>query len=232
VTTPRRGARRREVLVGLSAAPLASHFAGCASLFNRSTARSAASGFDLDAMKDAVDGDQVNWAVKTDAYAISEPVVRTYPPVTLLVQGSREPIGLGREMSPYTKMDDLGRFADEHQIPRISNTPTIWLFQWVSGAQGPMIFETGFVVADEAPCPHNAAGYRIKRLEALKLCSIVYRGPYPFEDNSGWNEIRWAERAKAKGFQYTEKLYRELYVRDGGKQPKRPRITVVEIAIA
>ena len=40
-----------------------------------------------------------------------------------------------------------------------------------------------------------------------------------------------AQNAKEKGLEYTEKLYRELYFRDGGKRPRRPRITVIEISI-
>jgi hypothetical protein len=189
-------------------------------------------GFDGDALKDMVDRDQINWATRTESFAISEPVSRTYPPVTLLVQGSPQPINLGREMSPYTRLDDIRSFAREHGIDQLANTPTVWLYQWVSRAQGPMIFETGFVVLEGTQCPENAQGYRIKRLSPIKVCSIVYRGPYPSEPDSGWDQIRWAERAKENGFEYTEKLYRELYFREGKDKSKRQRITVVEISIA
>jgi hypothetical protein len=222
---------RRRVLAGAAALPLLPPLAGCARVL-ASAAAARSFGLDGESLKEQVDRDQIRWAVSTDHFAISEPMVKTYPPVTLLVQGSLEPIELGDQMSTYTKLEDLGNFADAHGIDRVDNTPTVWLFQWVERAQGPMIFETGFVVPEGARCPENRNGYRIKRIGALKVSSIVYRGPYPFEPNSGWSQIRWAERAAEKGFQYTEKLYRELYYRHGGKRPRRPRVTAIEISIA
>lgn len=222
---------RRSLFAGMAAVPVLSHVAGCANVLSGFEGAKG-SGFDADSLKEHVDRDQVNWAVQTDHFAISEPVARTYPPATLLVQGSLQAINLGGEMSPYTKLEDLRWFAEENHIELVGNAPTVWLYQWVSRAQGPMVFETGFVVQKGSQCPNNAHGYRIKHLAAVKVSSIVYRGPYPNEPSSGWSQIRWAERAKEKGFEYTEKLYRELYFREGGKAPKRPRITVIEISIA
>jgi hypothetical protein len=222
---------RRSLLATMASFPVLAQVAGCAGVL-RSSVNAADAGLDTNALKESVDGDQIKWAVRTEHFAISDPVSRTYPPVTLLVQGSPRAINLGSEMLPYTKLEDLQKFAGEHDIETAANAPTVWLYQWLEKAQGPMIFETGFVVQDGAQCPPNAHGYRIKRLASLKVCSIVYRGPHPSEPNSGWGQIRWAERAKSKGFEYDEKIYRELYVRDGGKKAKRPRITVVEISIA
>jgi hypothetical protein len=223
-----RGVSRRSLLAGLACL---SPVAGCAGALGSSHSLDT-SGLDAEALQEQVDRDQVEWAVESEHFAISQPVLKRYPPVTLLVQGSRQPINLGEEMAPYTKLIALREFAGEHQIETVGNAPTVWLYQWVSRAQGPMIFETGFVVPDGSRCPENPQGYRMKHLGPLKVCSIVYRGPYPAEPNSGWNQIRWAERAKERGFAYTERLYRELYLRDGLKKPTRTRITVVEISVA
>ncbi len=223
-----RGVSRRGLLAGVACL---SPIAGCASVFGETQTLETV-GFDADALKEQVDRDQLDWAARTEHFAISQPVVKHYPPVTLLVQGSRQPINLGEEMAPHTNLVPLREFAGEHQIETVSNAPTVWLYQWVSRAQGPMVFETGFVVPNGSRCPENREGYRIKHLGPLKVCSIVYRGPYLSEPNSGWHQIRWAERAKHKGFEYTEKLYRELYLRDGPKRSPRERITVVEISVA
>ena len=228
---PGQAINRRTARLGFASIPLSGGIAGCASLLGNSY-RARGLGFDGDSLKETVDRDQIKWAMRTESFAVSEPVATTYPPVTLLVQGSLRPINLGREMSAYTSLDDVRAFAREHGIDPVADTPTVWLYQWVSRAQGPMIFETGFVVPDGTQCPQNARGYRIKQLGPVRVSSIVYRGPYRAEPGSGWDQIRWAERAKEKGFEYTEQLYRELYFRDGKATSKLRRITVVEISIA
>jgi hypothetical protein len=160
----------------------------------------------------AVRGGQLSWAVTTDHFAISEPVARSRPAASFLVRSSGVPITLGNPMTPFMNTRPLRQFMKTHGISALADTPQdVWLYHWVEKAQGPMIFEVGVVVDEALVCPENDQGFCIRRLPPSRFSSIIYKGPFPSEPNSGWSQIDWAGRAKAGGFVYTEKLYRELY---------------------
>ena len=161
---------------------------------------------------DAVRSGTISKVEENPHYAIYDCVVKEYPEVTCLVQSSREPINLGREMLPLMNTRNLWEFIDEHHIPRMDDSPVeVYLYNWTGRAQGPMVFDVGVVVDNDIDNVANDAGFILKRYPAMKFASIIYHGPFPHEPMSGWGHIQWERRAKDKGLVYTEQLYRELY---------------------
>ena len=145
-------------------------------------------------------------------YAIYDCVVREYPAATFFVQTSGTPINLGQEMLPLMNTEKLWQSINEHNIARKENAPVeVYLYNWVEKAQGAMVFDVGVVVEDDVTDIENTHGFVIKRYPPMKFASIIYHGPFPHEPMSGWGNIQWEQRAKDKGFVYTERLYRELY---------------------
>ena len=145
-------------------------------------------------------------------YAIYDAGVKTYPSTTFLVQSSAAPIDLGADMAPLMDTAKLWEFIKANDIPVKANTPAeVYLYNWIDGAQGKMMFDVGVVLADDIGEIASDTGFLIKRYPAMKFASLVYRGPFPHEADSGWQHIRWEDRAAANGHVYTERLYRELY---------------------
>ena len=137
--------------------------------------------------------------------------VKEYPPATFLVQSSVQPINLGRDMQPFMDTTKLWDFIRTNGIRLKDDTPSeVYLYNWIAGAQGPMVFDVGVVVEDGAEVDPES-GFEIKRYPAMKFASLIYEGPFPHQPNSGWQALRWEERAKEKSLVYTERLYRELY---------------------
>ena len=144
-------------------------------------------------------------------YRIHECVVKEYPAWRLLVQSSMEPIELGEAMLPFMDTERIHAYARSSGFERRDNTPIeVYVFNWVEHAQGPMIFDVGYVVDDDFRM-QSGPEFVIKELPTLKVASIIYHGPFPHERMSGWGNIEWEQRARDKGLVYTEKLYRELY---------------------
>ena len=164
-------------------------------------------------------------------YAITQPIIKSYDSVQLLVKSSQQPINLGEEMMPYMDLSDLREFMDQHQIARAEDTPLeIYLYNWVAEAQGPMIFQTGCVVDEIDLLLVEQSQFELIQLPPLKMSSIFYIGPFPYQERSGWGQINWEQRAAEAGYEYTAVLYRELYHRydfDGDNQ----HITEIEISI-
>ena len=161
---------------------------------------------------DSVSQGRAKMTEKTEHYGIYECLVKEYPAATFLVRTSRQPINLGEEMQPFMDTSEFWDFLTQHKIESQADSPKeVYLFNWVYKAQGPMIFDVGIMVDDETQVPLNGKDYVLKRYGPLKVASIIYRGPFPYQKNSGWQRIQWEERAKQKGLKYTETLYRELY---------------------
>jgi len=161
---------------------------------------------------EAIENNSIPKVEDNPHYAIYDCVVKEYPAATFLVRTSGEPINLGKEMFPLMNTEKLWEFAEDENIPRKDNSPQeVYLYNWVERAQGPMIFDVGTVVEDDFEGVENEHGFIIKRYPPMKLASIIYHGPFPYQENSGWGNIDWERRAKEKGLVYTERLYRELY---------------------
>jgi len=132
-------------------------------------------------------------------------------------------------MSPL--MDTAGLWAAirENNIRVLQQSPTeVYLYNWVDGAQGAMVFDVGVVVPDDlnaVPPP-----LLLRRVGPLKMASLLYVGPFPRESGTGWQELRWEERARQAGHKYTERLYRELY-HHFDYAPSGNRQHVVEVQI-
>lgn len=165
-------------------------------------------------------------------YAIYDAGVKAYSATTFLVQTSGEPINLGADMQPLMDTTRLRQFIEENDIPVKPDAPAeVYLYNWVDGAQGAMVFDVGVVVEDHIADIPRATGFVVKRYPAMKFASLVYEGAFPHEPDSGWDHIRWEDRAKAHGHVYTERLYRELYHRyDYGGTPRR-HVTEIQIEI-
>lgn len=160
----------------------------------------------------AVKKGQVHMVEQTEHYAVSESIVKTYSAATFLVRTSRTPINLGKEMLPFMDTEAFHNFVTQHKIQaKVDSPQEVYLYNWTHKAQGPMIFDVGIQVDDAVQLPSNDKDYILKTYSPLTVASIIYVGPYPHQENSGWHRIHWEERAKEKGFKYTEKLYRELY---------------------
>lgn len=165
-------------------------------------------------------------------YAIYDAGVKAYPATTFLVQTSLEPINLGADMQPFLDTTRLRQFIEANDIPVKADAPAeVYLYNWVDGAQGAMVFDVGVVVEDHIADIPRATGFVVKRYPAMKFASLVYEGSFPHEPDSGWDRIRWEDRAKSRGHVYTERVYRELYHRyDYGGTPRR-HVTEIQIEI-
>ena len=193
---------------GLVAATVFGLLAACS---EPDTGTEQTSGMDTARIVSAVRGGLLEPVEQGEHFAIYDLGVKEYPPVTFLVQSSGQPINLGEEMLPYMDTADLWDFVRATGVKIKDDTPSeVYLYNWIEAAQGPMIFDVG-VVVEEATDVDAVGGFELKRYPATKFASLIYEGPFPHEPNSGWQQLRWEERAKEKGFVYTERLYRELY---------------------
>ena len=166
-----------------------------------------------------------------ERFAIYDLGVKSYPPATLLVQSSVTPINLGAQMSPLMDTADLWAAIRENDIRVLQQSPTeVYLYNWVDGAQGAMVFDVGVVVPDDlnaVPPP-----LLLRRVGPLKMASLLYVGPFPHESGTGWQELRWEERARQAGHKYTERLYRELYHHfDYASSGNRQHVVEVQIEV-
>jgi len=150
-------------------------------------------------------------AEETDHYVIFDVAVKSYPATTFLVQTSSKAINLGEDMLPYLDTAEFWQFVAAHDVPVQPQAPReAYLYNWVDKAQGPMVFDVGVTVEDSASIPISDR-FVLKKYPPMNFASIVYEGPFPHEPDSGWDHIRWEDRAREKGLVYTQRLYRELY---------------------
>lgn len=149
---------------------------------------------------------------KGDYYEIYDAGVKLYAPCQALVQSSDEPISLGREMAPLMNTEALWNYINVHDIRILEDSPVeIYVYNWITQAQGDMIFDVGVILeADYEPVELPEA-LKVKSYPAMKFASLIYIGPFPHQSNSGWQHIRWSDRAAAKNLHYNEDVYRELY---------------------
>ncbi len=210
---------------GLGAAVLAL-LAGCSEM---DTGTEQTIGMETARIVSAVRGGLLEPVEQGEHFAIYDLGVNEYPPATFLVQSSGQPISLDKAMLPYMDTANLWDFLRASGLEPMDDTPSeVYLYNWIEGAQGPMIFDVGVVVEDGTEVD-PASGFELKRYPAMKFASLIYEGPFPHEPDSGWQQLRWEERAQEKGLVYTERLYRELYhVFD---HQTRQHITEVQIEI-
>jgi len=169
------------------------------------------SGMETARIVSAVRGGLLEPVEQGEHFAIYDVGVKEYPATTFLVQSSGQPINLGEEMLPYMDTANLWNFVRTADVKPRDDTPTeVYLYNWIDSAQGPMVFDVGVVVEDGTEID-PASGFELKRYPAMTFASLIYEGPFPHEPNSGWQKLRWEERAEEKGLVYTQRLYRELY---------------------
>ena len=179
---------------------------------------------------DQVDSGRLDIALQGETYLITKPVVKEYAASRYLVKSSGTPIDLGEEMFPFMELNDLREFLENTGQDRADDSPQeIYLYEWVERAQGPMIFKTGVLIESLDETTLEDSSFVIAELPPLKVSSLLYVGPFPWQDDSGWENIDWEERAANAGLRYDEKLYRELYHRYDWENNRH--VTEIEITI-
>ena len=163
-------------------------------------------------------------------FTIYDAGVKRYREFTALVQSSNEPISLGAEMRPYMDTQRFWAFVRENEVNIPEDSPQeIYVYNWIEKAQGKMIFDVGVRMLDSALKNPLPKWLQIKSYEPMKFASLVYVGPFPHQNDSGWEKIRWEERAKEKGCVYDERMYRELYHRYDFQ--KNQHVTEIQISV-
>lgn len=160
----------------------------------------------------ALELDELPVLASGPTFKIYDAGVKQYGVLTALVQSSNEPISLGEEMRPYMDTERFWTFVRSNSVTIPDDSPQeIYVYNWIEKAQGKMIFDVGVPTRDEKidrPLPN---WLRVKSYGPMKYASLVYVGPFPHQEGSGWEEIRWEDRARDKGCVYDERVYRELY---------------------
>ena len=163
-------------------------------------------------------------------YKIYDGGIKRYGEFTALVQSSDRPISLGAEMRPYMDTQRFWSFVRNNEVSIPDDSPQeIYLYNWVGKAQGKMIFDVGVSINKQEVDDLLPDWLRIKRYKPMKFASLVYVGPFPHQEGSGWEKIRWEDRAREKGCVYDERMYRELYHRYDFQ--KNQHVTEIQISI-
>ena len=145
-------------------------------------------------------------------YTIYDAGIKHYSELTALVQSSKAPISLGAEMRPYMDTQRFWSFVRRNGVSIQEDSPQeIYVYNWQGRAQGKMIFDVGVPILNEQISTVLPKWLQVKRYPAMKFSSLIYVGPFPHQEGSGWERIRWEDRAREKGCVYDERVYRELY---------------------
>ena len=163
------------------------------------------------AVLEQVDAGNLDLLEQGSHHVICQPVLKEYGPSEYLVKTSGDPINPGDERLPYMDLTDLREFMARHGVEKAGDSPDeIHLYNWVEHSNGPMIFQTGFFVDYINEHLLLETPYELISLPPLKMCSMLYVGPFRWQENSGRDHIRIEEIAANAGLVHTEKLYREL----------------------
>ena len=151
---------------------------------------------------------------KTEHYQICDGGIVAYEAFDALVQSSGQAISLGQEMNEFMNTERFWEFVEDHGVQVANDSPReMYVYNWIEKAQGPMIFDVGCVLDEHSSLPALPDWLTAKSYPAMKFFSLIYIGPFPHQPNSGWDQIRWHDRALARGVTYNEEMYRELYHR-------------------
>lgn len=163
---------------------------------------------------DAIEKKELQILESGTSFTIYEAGVKRYGEFTALVQSSDEPISLGAEMRPYMDTQRFWTYVRNNDVKIPDDSPQeIYVYNWIEKAQGKMIFDVGVPIRSQLRDKSLPKWLQLKTFEPMKYASLVYVGPFPHQEGSGWEEIRWEDRAKSKGCVYDERMYRELYHR-------------------
>lgn len=106
----------------------------------------------------------------------------------------------------------LMNYVHEKKILILKDSPSeIYIYNWIGKAQGKMIFDVGVAIVKTGRRQDLLESLEVKTYPSMKFASLFYVGPFPHQKGSGWEHIRWEDRAKEKGRVYDERVYRELY---------------------
>ena len=165
-------------------------------------------------------------AEKTSHYEYSNVFLTDYPPVTLFVLSSGEPIDFAEMPKYFSQIEAIDQTAHEAGLEQIEDSSPIWLYHNQgdqpldpSGntVRSPFVFEIGYPIAPiqepfEKSSPEGGV-FMVKRLRALSVASIIYRGSFPYQENSGFVEAcqTLLPAIEAAGLSCAHTLYREIY---------------------
>lgn len=178
----------------------------------------------------ALESDSLKLLEEGKHYRIYDAGVKNVASFQAIIQSSQTPIALGAEMRPYMDTKRLWTFVRERSLEIHQDSPAeIYVYNWVTRAQGQMIFDVGAIVPMTTVIDDLPNWLQLKVYPATKVASLIYVGPFPHQPHSGWDRIRWTERAAEKGLIYNEVMYREFYHRY--EYSNNQHVTEIQISI-
>lgn len=178
----------------------------------------------------AVEKNELEILESGTTFKIYDAGVKLYGEFTALIQSSNDPISLGAEMRPYMDTQRFWTYVRNNNVSIPEDSPQeIYVYNWIEKAQGKMIFDVGVAIRGQELEQSLPRWLKTKSYQPMKFASLVYVGPFPHQEDSGWEKIRWEDRAREKGCVYDERMYRELYHRYDFQ--KNQHITEIQISV-
>jgi len=182
---------------------------------------------------------------KTEHFTYTEIFLGEYPECMVGVVAGEDPIPFGGMSKYYDQSDHLLAYLHRRRFRIDNDAPEMWMYHnnpdqppdpGGNPVREPFRFEVGHILKPETPASdfQSSAGctFVTKPLRALSVASIVYKGSFPHQENSGFVEA-WMTLVRSAphiGYELTYRLYRELYHHQDWTDPSRS-ITEIQVEI-
>ncbi len=178
------------------------------------------------ALLEAYMAGQIPMARETEHFAYSEVSFCAYEPTPVFTLSSVEPIDFGQMPGYFSRIDAIDAAADEAGVTPPGGVTPMWLYHNEADqpldpggnpVRSPFRFEIGFeIAAGHDPFRRTApqgGEFRVDELPAMTVASVIYRGSFPHQDNSGFVEawLTLVPAVEAAGLRCAYTLYREIY---------------------
>lgn len=169
---------------------------------------------------------EIELAKSTDHYSYSHVSVKSHPGCVLGLVRSTEGIDFPQMAEYFGQVDALEAWLDRFEAKRADDAPYMWLYYndadqppdpGGNPVRAPFFFQVATVLTrDNYPGferSANAGEFAIAQLRALRVASVIYKGSFPHQDNSGFTEacMTLVTQAETMGYRPSRTLYRELY---------------------
>ncbi len=178
------------------------------------------------ALLEAYMAGDIPMARETEHYAYSEVFFCEVAPTPVFLLSSVEPIDFGQMPGYFGRIDDIDAAADEAGVTPPDGVTPMWLYHNAADqpldpggnpVRSPFRFEIGFEIesghgAFRQESPEGGA-FKVDALPAMAVASVIYRGSFPHQENSGFDEawMTLVPAAEAAGLRCAYTLYREIY---------------------